>query len=78
MLRACQSHFYVVPGAARDGKLQQLRTLVAEGWSLATRDQHGSNALLWAAGGTRWLAACCAWKLHDSPIIHHIRHNMPQ
>ena len=40
-----------IPGAARDGNLQQLRTLVAEGWSLATRDQHGSNALLWAAGG---------------------------
>ena len=40
------------PGAARDGNLHQLRTLVAEGWSLATRDQHGSNALLWAAGGT--------------------------
>ena len=37
-------------GAARDGKLQQLRTLLAEGWNLATRDQHGSNALLWAAG----------------------------
>lgn len=38
-------------GAARDGDLETLKMLISEGWDIGTRDHHGSNALLWAAGG---------------------------
>mmetsp|Transcript_3546 Transcript_3546/g.9025 ORF Transcript_3546/g.9025 Transcript_3546/m.9025 type:complete len:864 (-) Transcript_3546:182-2773(-) len=37
--------------AARDGDLAGLRASVAAGWDPASVDRHGSNALLWAAGG---------------------------
>eukprot|EP00434_Breviolum_minutum_P005569 symbB.v1.2.004912.t1/scaffold263.1/size248082/13 len=37
--------------AARDGDLETLKMLISEGWDIGTRDHHGSNALLWAAGG---------------------------
>ena len=45
-----------LPGleAARRGDLNSLRTLVIDGWdpsSTTAVDRHGSNALLWAAGG---------------------------
>lgn len=37
--------------AARDGDLAALRRLAAGGWDPLEEDRHGSNALLWAAGG---------------------------
>lgn len=45
-----------LPGleAARRGELAKLEALVADGWDPSAKgsvDQHGSNALLWAAGG---------------------------
>jgi ankyrin repeat protein len=37
--------------AARTGDEATLRKLFAEGWDALEEDRHGSNALLWAAGG---------------------------
>ncbi|CAK9106458.1 Protein VAPYRIN (MtVpy) (Protein HERMES), partial [Durusdinium trenchii] len=45
--------FSLDPGlcAARDGDVKRLMIFLSQGWDLQTRDRHGSNALLWAAGG---------------------------
>ncbi|CAJ1334281.1 unnamed protein product [Effrenium voratum] len=45
--------------AARDGDMKKIADMMAAGWDLESRDHHGSNALLWAAGGGH-LALCCA------------------
>lgn len=37
--------------AARDGRLDDLKAAVANGWDARTTDVHGSTALMWAAGG---------------------------
>ncbi|CAE8629330.1 unnamed protein product [Polarella glacialis] len=56
--------------AARDGQLATLRALTGKGWDpKLSRDRHGSNALLWAAGGghldiCRFLVEECHLDVH--------------
>lgn len=53
----CKTELLPAFRAARDGDVAALRQMAAEGWDPLEEDRHGSNALLWAAGGGH-LAAC--------------------
>ena len=63
-LRAARAALAPGLAAARDGDLEALKALAAEGWDVRTSDRHGSTALHWAAGGghlpiVRWLVEDC-------------------